>query len=166
MSATTSVGEGTSAALAGAGRPRRFGAWYVAQHRLRVMRAYLQTLLVTGFGNPFLYLFAMGVGLGSLVSANMGPTAVGGVSYLAFVAPALLCTAGVTVASWHRLGERICALTFLPRHSGSRVRPMVPERKLQPESRIIRDAHPFPAHSCASRNPADDATVPTPTRWK
>jgi lipooligosaccharide transport system permease protein len=99
MSATTSVDEGAQAALAGAGRPRRFGAWYVAEHRFRVMRAYLQTLLVTGFGNPFLYLFAMGVGLGSLVSANMGPTAVNGVSYLAFVAPALLCTAGVTVAS-------------------------------------------------------------------
>lgn len=99
MSATASVGEGAQAALAGAGRPRRFGAWYVAEHRFRVMRAYLQTLLVTGFGNPFLYLFAMGVGLGSLVSANLGPTAVNGVSYLAFVAPALLCTAGVTVAS-------------------------------------------------------------------
>jgi lipooligosaccharide transport system permease protein len=99
MSATTSVGEGAQAALAGARRPRRFGAWYVAEHRFRVMRAYLQTLLVTGFGNPFLYLFAMGVGLGSLVSANLGPTAVNGVSYLAFVAPALLCTAGVTVAS-------------------------------------------------------------------
>jgi lipooligosaccharide transport system permease protein len=63
------------------------------------MRSYLQTLLVTGFGNPFLYLFAMGVGLGSLVSANLGPSAVNGVSYLAFVAPALLCTAAVTVAS-------------------------------------------------------------------
>ncbi|WP_426623174.1 ABC transporter permease [Leifsonia sp. McL0607] len=99
MSQSTSVGDGTRAALAGAGRPRRFGAWYVAEHRFRVMRAYLQTLLVTGFGNPFLYLFAMGVGLGSLVSANMGPAAVDGVSYLAFVAPALLCTAAVTVAS-------------------------------------------------------------------
>ncbi|GAA4153648.1 ABC transporter permease [Leifsonia shinshuensis] len=91
--------EGTRAALAASGRPRRFGAWYVAEHRFLVMRSYLQTLLVTGFGNPFLYLFAMGVGLGSLVSANLGPTAVNGVSYLAFVAPALLCTAAVTVAS-------------------------------------------------------------------
>lgn len=99
MSATASVDEAARAAIAGAGRPRRFGAWYVAEHRFRVMRAYLQTLLVTGFGNPFLYLFAMGVGLGSLVSANLGPTAVNGVSYLAFVAPALLCTAAVTVAS-------------------------------------------------------------------
>jgi lipooligosaccharide transport system permease protein len=86
-------------ALAAAVRPRRFGGWYVAEHRLRVMRSYLSTVLVTGFGNPLLYLFAMGVGLGSLVSNNLGPNAVDGVSYLAFVAPALLATAGVTVAS-------------------------------------------------------------------
>lgn len=89
----------THDALAGAVRPRRFGAWYVAEHRFRVMRSYLQTVLVTGFGNPLLYLLAMGFGLGSLVSANLGPHAVDGVSYLAFVAPALLCTAAVTVAS-------------------------------------------------------------------
>lgn len=89
----------TRDALAGAVRPRRFGAWYVAEHRFRVMRSYLQTVLVTGFGNPLLYLLAMGFGLGSLVSANLGPHAVDGVSYLAFVAPALLCTAAVTVAS-------------------------------------------------------------------
>lgn len=99
MSATAGTGEEARAALAGAVRPRRFGAWYVAEHRFRVMRSYLQTLVVTGFGTPLLYLFAMGLGLGSLVSANMGPDAVDGVSYLAFVAPALLCTAAVTVAS-------------------------------------------------------------------
>ena len=96
-----SVETGTEAraAVDAAVRPRRFGAWYVAEHRFRVMRSYLQTVLVTGFGNPLLYLLAMGLGLGSLVSANMGPNAVDGVSYLAFVAPALLCTAAVTVAS-------------------------------------------------------------------
>jgi lipooligosaccharide transport system permease protein len=92
-------GDDARAALAAASRPRRFGAWYVAEHRFRVMRSYLQTVLVTGFGNPLLYLVAMGLGLGSLVSASMGPNAVDGVSYLEFVAPALLCTAGVTVAS-------------------------------------------------------------------
>jgi hypothetical protein len=32
-----------------------------------------------------------------------------------------------------------------------------PEDKLQPESRIIRDAHPLPAHSRESGNPADGA---------
>ncbi|HWD61395.1 MAG TPA: ABC transporter permease [Humibacter sp.] len=80
-------------------KPRRFGAWYVAEHRLRVMRSYVSTVLVGAVGTPLLYLFAMGVGLGALVSANLGPHAVDGVSYLQFVAPALLCSAAVTVAS-------------------------------------------------------------------
>ena len=80
-------------------KPRRFGAWYVAEHRLRVMRSYVSTVLVGAVGTPLLYLFAMGVGLGALVSANLGPHAVDGVSYLEFVAPALLCSAAVTVAS-------------------------------------------------------------------
>ena len=34
------------------------------------MRAYLQTLLVTGFGNPLLYLFGLGVGLATLVKTG------------------------------------------------------------------------------------------------
>lgn len=80
-------------------RPRRFGAWYVAEHRLRVMRSYVSTVLVGAVGTPLLYLFAMGIGLGALVGANLGPHAVDGVSYLQFVAPALLCTAAVTVAA-------------------------------------------------------------------
>ena len=82
-----------------AAKSRRFGAWYVAEHRLRVMRSYVSTVLVGAVGTPLLYLFAMGVGLGALVSANLGPHAVDGVSYLEFVAPALLCSAAVTVAS-------------------------------------------------------------------
>jgi lipooligosaccharide transport system permease protein len=75
-------------------RPRRWGSFYVAEHRLRAMRAYLQTLLVTGFGNPLLYLFGLGVGLARLVNVP-----VGGATYLEFVAPALLASAAVTVAS-------------------------------------------------------------------
>jgi ABC-type multidrug transport system permease subunit len=82
-----------------AARARRWGAWYVAEHRFRVMRSYLQTVLLTGIGNPLVYLFAMGVGLASLVDSNLGPGAIGGVSYLVFVAPALLCAAGITVAT-------------------------------------------------------------------
>ncbi|GAB3384667.1 ABC transporter permease [Humibacter soli] len=82
-----------------AAKPRRLGAWYVAEHRLRVMRSYVSTVLVGAVGTPLLYLYAMGVGLGALVSSNLGPQAVDGVSYLQFVAPALLCSSAVTVAS-------------------------------------------------------------------
>jgi lipooligosaccharide transport system permease protein len=72
---------------------RHWGSLHVAEHRLYAMRAYLQTLLVTGFGNPLLYLFGLGVGLARLVSVP-----VGGATYLEFVAPALLASAAVTVA--------------------------------------------------------------------
>lgn len=79
-------------------KPRRFGSWYVAEHRVRAMRAYGVTIIATSIGNPLVYLFALGVGLAALVDANAGAGAVGAVSYLAFVAPALLASAAVTVA--------------------------------------------------------------------
>jgi lipooligosaccharide transport system permease protein len=91
----TAAPTGQRAALAGR-LPRRFGSWYVAEHRIRGMRGYLRTIIATGIGNPLVYLFALGVGLASLVDANAG--GVGGVSYLTFIAPALLASAAVTVA--------------------------------------------------------------------
>ncbi len=107
-------------------RPRRFGGWYVAEHRFRVMRSYLQTVVVTGIGNPLLYLFAMGVGLGSLVSNNLGPNAVDGVSYLEFVAPALLCTAAVTVASEEFTYPILLGFKWNPTFYGMNSAPIVP----------------------------------------
>ena len=90
------------------------------------MRSYLQTVLVTGIGNPFLYLFAMGVGLGSLVSSNLGPNAVDGVSYLEFVAPALLCTAAVTVASEEFTYPIMLGFKWNPTFYGMNAAPIVP----------------------------------------
>lgn len=47
--------------------------------------------------NPVLYLGAMGLGLGSLVDAH-GTASLGGVSYLAFIAPGLLAAAAMQTA--------------------------------------------------------------------
>jgi lipooligosaccharide transport system permease protein len=80
-------------------KPRRFGSWYVAEHRILSMRAYLQTIIATSIGNPLVYLFALGVGLASLVHSPLSNGGHGTVSYLAFVAPALLASAAVTVAA-------------------------------------------------------------------
>ncbi len=121
----TSLSDADRARLA-AVKPRRFGGWYVAEHRFRVMRSYLQTVLVTGIGNPLLYLFAMGVGLGSLVSSNLGPNAVDGVSYLEFVAPALLCTAAVTVASEEFTYPILLGFKWNPTFYGMNSAPIVP----------------------------------------
>ena len=54
--------------------------------------------VVTSFLMPFLYLTAMGVGLGSFVDDNAGPQALGGVTYLAFIAPGLLATTAMQTA--------------------------------------------------------------------
>lgn len=82
-------------AIAGGVKPRRYGSWYVAEHRLRGIRSYYKTLLFTAIGSPFMYLVALGVGLATLVDRHNG---LGGTSYLAFVAPALIASAAVTAA--------------------------------------------------------------------
>jgi lipooligosaccharide transport system permease protein len=92
MTTTTSTAVDYAAeAMAAGARVRRYGSWYVAEHRLRQMRAFAVSLIVLMFGNPVLYLLSLGLGLASLVSAQ-----VDGVSYLVFVAPALLAGAAVT----------------------------------------------------------------------
>jgi lipooligosaccharide transport system permease protein len=91
MTALIDHTEADAAAL----KPRRYGSWYVAEHRIRGIRSYYKTLLFTAIGSPFMYLFALGVGLATLVDKNSG---LGGTSYLAFVAPALIASAAVTAA--------------------------------------------------------------------
>lgn len=81
-------------ALAAGVAPRRWGSWYVAEHRLLAMKGYVGEAVFQSFGNPLIYLFALGVGLASLV-----PQGVAGVSYLEFVAPALMATAAMTIAA-------------------------------------------------------------------
>ncbi|MET3902182.1 ABC transporter permease [Paenarthrobacter sp. 4246] len=81
-----------------AARARRWGAFFYAEQVLRVMRNYGWSVILYSVGQPVAYLFAMGVGLASLVDANSEAT-FGGVSYLEFVAPALLVSAAVMTAS-------------------------------------------------------------------
>jgi lipooligosaccharide transport system permease protein len=71
-------------------------AWYVTEHKIRAMRGYTGTLIATAIGTPFLYLFAFGVGLATLITQNVGPNP--DVTYLQFVAPALLASAALLVA--------------------------------------------------------------------
>ncbi|MCU1570621.1 MAG: putative multidrug export transporter,permease component [Naasia sp.] len=79
-------------------RARRYGTWYATEYRLRLMRAYGGTILAGTLANPLIYIFALGVGLATLVEQKTGPLSAGGHGYLAFVAPALLGIAALTVA--------------------------------------------------------------------
>jgi lipooligosaccharide transport system permease protein len=81
-----------------AARARRWGAFYYAEQVLRVMKGYGWTIILYGVGQPAAYLFAMGVGLATLVEADGAP-GFGGVSYLVFIAPALLISAAVMTAA-------------------------------------------------------------------
>nr|WP_225873798.1 ABC transporter permease [Zafaria cholistanensis] len=86
-------------AAASAARARRWGTWYVAEHKLRGMRGYLGVIIAYSIGSPLMYLFAMGVGLASLVDSTSGARAFGGVTYLQFIVPALLVSTAVMAAS-------------------------------------------------------------------
>lgn len=79
-------------------RGTRLGAWYVAEYRLRNMSKWMSAIILTSFANPIVYLLAIGIGVGSLVDANTGGAGINGVSYLTFLAPALLATASIQAA--------------------------------------------------------------------
>ena len=79
------------------GTPAAVRVWErsLLQHR-RVWR----TSLLGSFLQPLLYLLGMGLGVGALVDGTTGsPELLGGVSYFAFIAPALLAASAMLVGS-------------------------------------------------------------------
>jgi len=68
-----------------------FRCWFT-----RYRRIWRSTIWSSGLG-PLLYLGALGFGLGSLVNRH-GTASLGGVSYLAFVAPAILASGAMNTA--------------------------------------------------------------------
>jgi len=76
-------------------RAIRWGAFRVAEYRIRVLSKWLWSVIAFGLGNPILFLVSVGLGVGALVDANSGGEGLGGVSYLQFVAPALLASAAI-----------------------------------------------------------------------
>lgn len=74
----------------------RFGSFHVAEARIRNMLKWSGIILFAAVINPTLYLVSIGIGVGSLIDANNG---VNGVSYLTFLAPALLASAAIQGSS-------------------------------------------------------------------
>ena len=70
---------------------RAFGCW------LTVYRRIWRSSIWSSVLGPLFYLGAMGLGLGGLVDRH-GTASLGGVSYLAFVAPAILATGAMNTA--------------------------------------------------------------------
>lgn len=76
-------------------RAMRFGTFAVAANRLFSMSKWMGALIAFGIGNPVIYLVSVGIGVGALVDANTGGQGLNGVSYMQFVAPALLATSAI-----------------------------------------------------------------------
>ena len=118
---STDVRDDAARAIAAGRRPRRWGAWYVALHRFRVMKSYTGTVVVAGIGNPLIYLYALGVGLATIVDTELD-----GVSYLVFVAPALLASAAITVASEEFTYPIMLGYKWNPTFTGMSASPLRP----------------------------------------
>jgi lipooligosaccharide transport system permease protein len=72
---------------------KRRGAFAVVEARVMIFLKYIPSILAVAVANPFLYLLAVGIGVGKLINAHSG--GVDGVKYLTFLAPALLATAAI-----------------------------------------------------------------------
>ncbi len=79
-------------------RVPKFGARYIVEARVRTMSKWVWIILAVTILNPLLYLISIGVGVGSLISHNLGPHGIDGVSYLTFIAPALLASSAIQAA--------------------------------------------------------------------
>jgi lipooligosaccharide transport system permease protein len=71
----------------------------VFEHRFLQYRRTFRSSIFSSFLSPALFLTAMGLGLGSYVSSSSATT-LGGVSYLAFLAPGLLAATAMQSASF------------------------------------------------------------------
>jgi lipooligosaccharide transport system permease protein len=76
-------------------RARNFAWLHVAEARIRNMMKWWGSIAAFGLGNPVLYLFSVGIGIGALVDSNGSSSQLGGVPYLTFLAPALLASASI-----------------------------------------------------------------------
>ena len=97
----------------------------VAEYYATLFRNFWRGSIVTIFISPVLYLVAMGLGVGTLVDANVG-TALDGTPYLHYVAPGLMASAamqtGVNASmypvlasvKWLRTGHGIAATPIRP----------------------------------------------------
>lgn len=123
VSTALSTDELRAEAMAAGALARRGGSWYIAEHRLRNMRAFAVTLIMLMFANPLLYLLSLGLGLASLITAE-----VDGVSYLVFVAPALLATAALTGGAEESTYPVLVGFKFNPMFFAMAASPVAPKQ--------------------------------------
>jgi lipooligosaccharide transport system permease protein len=100
---------------------RAFRFWLVNYRRTWRGTIYSSVL------NPVLYLGAMGLGLGTLVDKHVhASTSLGGVSYLAFLAPGLLAAAGMQTAMGESTYPVMASVKWLKTYQAAAASPLRP----------------------------------------
>ena len=119
MTASTGTSTRDSTGVAGIG--------HVFEHRLLTYRRTFRASLFSSFLTPALFLAAMGLGIGGYVDRGGVNPALGGVPYIAFLAPGLLVSSAMQAASfeatfpiiaglvWNRIYHAMYATPITPR---------------------------------------------------
>jgi lipooligosaccharide transport system permease protein len=117
------------AAAPGAARPGPSGQAAMAVRAFRFwLTNYRRTWrgsIYTSIANPVLYLGAMGLGLGTLVDAR-GTASLGGVSYLAFLAPGLLASTAMQTALGESTYPVLSSVKWLKTYQAAAATPLAP----------------------------------------
>ena len=107
----------------------------VLEHELLVYRRSWRGSIFSSFLNPVLFLAAMGLGLGSLVDANVAAgsstegasaAAMAGISYLAFLAPGLLASTAMQTAAGESTFPVMAGLVWIKSFHGMTATPIRP----------------------------------------
>lgn len=121
--------QATSRPAPAAAVPPPGGPWTFALRELRFWltdyrRTWRGSVISSALG-PLLYLGAMGLGLGSLVNRH-APASLGGVSYLAFIAPGLLAATAMQTAFSEALYPVLGAVKWVKNYFAAVATPLRP----------------------------------------